>query len=920
MPSPWDSKREQELRREIRDHLDLEAEAAQEEGLSPEDAHRAARLAFGNPQSVREDVREAWGWQWLERFVIDVRHAIRLWARNPGFSTIAVATVAIGIGASTAIFSQINAVFWTPLPVNRPEQLRLLAWTSPRHPFVGGPNVLPGPPIDGAGETFGSVSYPAYVAMRDGTDTFSDLACWADLGEARPVVLGERGFGAVQFVSGNYFRTLGVAAALGRTLQPDDDRPGGASSVAMLSHRFWQRAFGSDPTVTTQTIRLNGQAFAIVGVLHERFFGMDQGVTPDVVVPMHAIQIAANTVNPLANRTTWNVCRIVGRMKPGVADERARTELEQWIQNAIAAAPPEQPYDPPRVWLLDGRRGLGTLRNAASAPLLVLLAVVGGLMLAACANIAGLLLARGSARQKEIVTRLALGAPRSRVVRQLVTESLVLSGAGGVLGLAFAYGLSGLGPSLLSGFMPTLFGADRALTVMPSLDARVLAFSVAAALASGLIFGIVPAFRATRVDLIATIRQTAAGSSRRSFLLSSGQVMVAAQTALAVLLLVTAGLFLRTVINLRAADLGFKPEGLLYARVEPRSGALPREQRQRFFEDAAKRVEQLPGVVAASATTFAPIGSEGEASIGFTAMPICTSDGVAKGLAPQAAAYSFVLPRFFETIGVPLVAGRDFTWSDNDPARRMRSAVVNETFARTLFPGQDALGQSFFLNFNARCTPPTTANEPLIIVGVVADSRTGLRGSAKPMLYVALGDSGTPVTLVLRTAGDAGAMIPVVRSAVREVNASIPTFSEATLVDLRERSLRRERLLSDLLVMFGAVTVVVCCLGIYGTLAYSVARRRSEISIRMAIGARARDVILMFIRESLLPVTVGIAVGCGATLALTRWLESLLFGVSSHDPLTIVAAAALFLLVATIAAAVPARAAARVDPVLALRQ
>lgn len=393
--------------------------------------------------------------------------------------------------------------------------------------------------------------------------------------------------------------------------------------------------------------------------------------------------------------------------------------------------------------------------------------------------------------------------------------------------------------------------------------------------------------------------------------------MVAAQTALAVVLLVGAGLFLRTVVNLRAADLGFRPEGLLYARVEPRSGALPPGQRQRFFEEATKRIERLPGVIAASATSVAPMGADGDTSIGAGAMTICTADAIAKGLPPQGATYSGVLPRFFETLGVPFVVGRDFTWSENEAGARTTPAVVNQAFARMHFPRKDAVGQTFFLEFGARCASATNG---LIIVGVVADSRVRLRGDAPPIFYVPLGGTGTPATLVLRTAGDPGVMISTVRAAVKEVNADIPTFSEATLVDLRERSLRRERLLSDLLALFGAVTLVVCCLGIYGTLSYSVIRRRSEISIRMAIGARARDVVLMFIRESLLPVTVGIAVGCAATLALTRWLDSLLFGISGHDPLTIVAAATLFLVVATTAAAIPARAAARVDPVLALRQ
>lgn len=343
-------------------------------------------------------------------------------------------------------------------------------------------------------------------------------------------------------MSGDYFRTLGVPAALGRPLQPDDHRPGSTSQVA------------------------------------------------------------------------------------------------------IATAPPELPYDPPRVWLLDGRHGLGTLREAATGPLVVLFAGVGALMLAACANIAGLLLARGNARQREIATRLALGAPRSRVVRQLVTESLVLSGVGGLIGLALANALSGLGPSLLSQFMPTLFGADRALNVAPGIDARVLAFSMAAAVLSGLIFGITPALRATQVDLIATIRQTTTGPEKSAWLLTSGQAMVAAQTALAVLLLNSAGLFVRTVINLRAADLGFRAEGLLYAKVEPRSGAMPQEQRARFFEDATKRLEQLPGVIAVSAAGVAPMGGAASLAPGVETIPICTRDAIANALPPLPTAYNAVLP------------------------------------------------------------------------------------------------------------------------------------------------------------------------------------------------------------------------------------------------------------------------------------
>ena len=358
-------------------------------------------------------VEKVTGWGWLERLWLDTRLAVRLWARTPGLTAIAIATIGLGIGASTALVGQVKAVFWTPLPVSSPQDLRFVAWTSPRHPFVFGPNVMAGPIVDGV-NTFGTVSYPAYLAIRDEATAFSDVACWADLGEARPVILGELGFGTVQFVSGNFFRTLGVRAALGRTIEPDDHTTAGWSPVAMISHRFWLRTFGGASDVTTRTLRLNGRQFAIVGVMPEGFFGLDPAVSPDIVVPNGAVEVAAATPNPLQNRGLWNPCRIVARVAPGRSDEEARIDLERVLAASIAAAPPSEPYDPPRVWLVPAAYGQSTLRDSTSTPLVVLLVVVGGLLLAACANIAGLLLARGSARSREIATRLALGASRAR--------------------------------------------------------------------------------------------------------------------------------------------------------------------------------------------------------------------------------------------------------------------------------------------------------------------------------------------------------------------------------------------------------------------------------------------------------------------------------------------------------------------------
>jgi predicted permease len=850
-----------------------------------------------------------------ERLWLDTRLALRLWAKSPAFSAIAIATIGLGVGATTALVGQVKAVFWTPLPVAAPQDLRFVAWTSPRRPFVFGPNVMAGPRVNGT-DTLGTVSYPAYLAMRDEATTFSDIACWADLGEARPVILGELGFGTVQFVSGNFFRTMGVRAAVGRTIEPHDHSYPAWSPVAMISHRFWQRTFGGAADVSSHTLRLNGRTFAIIGVMPEGFFGLDPAVSPDIVVPNGAVVVAAATENPLQNRGLWNPCRVVARLAPGRSEEEARLDLERVLAASIAAAPPSEPYDPPRVWLIPATYGLSTLREGTATPLIVLLVVVGGLLMAACANIAGLLLARGSARSREIATRLALGASRARVIRQLITESLVLSLAGGLLGLTLAYALSGAGTALLSQFMPTLFGADRTLNLPSMIDVRLLALGASLAILSGLLFGALPAIRATRLDLIAVIKNNA-GSGLPSFGLTGGQAMVATQTALAIMLLVGAGLFMRTLTNLRSADLGFETDGLLYARIEPRSGGLVQAQRRQFFEDAVTRLRAIPGVTAAAATGMAPLGADVSVGIGNFMMGVCPSTPRQAGATPDLVAASTVSPGYFETMGTAIVGGRDLTLSDAMPLGpgRAAPAIVNEAFAREYFPGQPAVGQAARVGNNCAGQLGT-----LTIVGVVADSRADLRAAAAPALFFPLGGFQGPVTLIVRTSGSPAAMIPTVRRAMTELNANTPTFSEAPVADLVERRLRRERLLSLLLTVFAGVTLCICCLGIYGMLAYAVERRHQEISVRMAIGARSIDVVRLMVRESLTPVAAGIAAGAALSIAANRALAQVLYGVSSYDPLTLIVASLLFLVVAIAAAALPSRTAARVNPALALRQ
>ena len=717
----------------------------------------------------------------------------------------------------------------------------------------------------------------------------------------------------MQFVSGNYFDVLGVGASLGRTLHVDDDGPETWAPVALIGHGFWQRAFGGDTAVTTRSLTLNGRVFAIVGVLPETFSGLDPATPVDIVIPVGAASIAAQTTNPLRNAGIWSICRVVARLRPGVSDERARSEFERVLAGSIATTPPAEPYNPPRVQLEAGGRGLSTLREASSAPLGVLLAGIGTLLAAACANIAGLLLARGRSRQREIATRLALGAPRRRVIRQLLTESLLLSAAGGAIGIGVAFALSGSARDLLSQFMPTVFGADRALALSIAPDLRVLRVALVTTIACGLLFGAAPALGATRVDLISAIRQVQPPASGRHAW-STGRVLVAAQSGLAVLLLVSCGLFVRTVANLESADLGFPVEHLLYARVEPRSANLPQSQRSQFFEQALARLERLPGVRSVAAATSVPFG--GKTNVGAEpTLTVCwtnASSGVPVALPVQV---NLVSPGYFSTLDVPLLAGRDFAWSDR-PSPQQIPVIVSEGLARRTFGVAGAVGGS--LRVSPDCAKPE-AGSAISIVGVSSDVRSDGRAEPPDLLYWPLRVAGAPTTLLVRTAGDPGSMIATVRAAVREVHPDIPTFSEAPLTAIRERAFRRERLISTLLGLFATVTALVGALGIYGMLTHDVSRRRAEIGIRMAIGADAPAVVRLVLGHALVAVSAGLATGLAAAVVVTRLFGSLLFGVSPGDPLVLAGAAGLFLIVAIAAVVVPAREATRIDPVLSLR-
>ncbi len=429
---------QRDLDSELTFHVESRMQDLIAEGHPPSEAARRARAELGDPARWQVDAREARGLRWLDELAVDVRIARRLATRNAAFTATAIVTLAVGIGATTAIFSELNAVLWRRLPVHNPEELRTLVWTSPQTGFLNTP-AFQGPRLQGA-ETFASYSYPVYKAMRDASSgSFSDLACWMEPGELLPVVMGDLGFGAVQFVSGNYFRALGIQAARGRTLQPEDDIEGSPATVAVITHRFWRRAFGGDPDVLTRTLMLNGTPFAIIGVLPDGFFGLDPAITPDVMVPMAMLHIAsAGGEGVLQTQANWSICRVFGRLRAAVADEQARAEAEAGALHSMTTTPNWPPkgrvYQLPKLWIVPADQGVEQLQTATKVPVLIALSAISLILLIACANIAGLLLARGTARQKEIATRMAIGASRARLVRQLLTESLLLAIAGGIRG------------------------------------------------------------------------------------------------------------------------------------------------------------------------------------------------------------------------------------------------------------------------------------------------------------------------------------------------------------------------------------------------------------------------------------------------------------------------------------------------------
>ena len=827
----------------------------------------------------------------------DVRYALRQMRKSPGFTLVAVLTLALGIGANTGIFTLVNAALLKSLPVPDPEQLFLVRMS------------------DRLAENT-RFSYPQFRDMRAALPQAASVAAmtwpsdfYANFGNRQPEMV--RG----QLVSGNYFQTIETYPALGRLLTVDDDRTVGGSPVAVISYGCWQRRFGQDRNLIGRKIIVNGMPLEIVGVAAPGFFGAKAGTAPEFWLPtmmqsavhyaQHYSQTeAAEFDKPWIAQQDISWLQLIVRVKSPQALPQADAALNQLFRQDFERAvlkltdPQERrAFLRTRLELEPGGRGLPSLRRSFSQSLTVLMGTVGLVLLIACANLANLLLARAAVREREIAVRLSLGATRARLVRQLLTECVLMSGFGAVLGVGVAYWCSAVLPKWASSGATPI-----SLNLAP--DARVLFFSTAVALLTGFLFGLAPAVQGTRVEPIRALKASARGfaGSGRGWALK--QTLVASQVALSLVLLVGAGLFLRTLRNFSELDPGFDRDHILTVWLDTHMAGYKQEQLSALYERLIERVEAIPGVRSASlASCGLAIGCGDSSDIYLPGIPHTNGETDAQERR--------VSHHFFDTVGIPLVEGRDFTTTDNE--KTLAVTIVNQTFVREFLKDKNPIGQYFGYD---------TANDHRFqIVGVVKDARVNdIRESAPPMIYHSIAQDAIDVeSLDVRTFADPSRLISQVRQAVRSVDPNLPIGGIATLAEQVSSNLAQQRLIARLTTIFGVLALGLACLGLYGVMSYTVARRTSELGIRLALGSTRWSALWVVLRESFIVIGAGILVGACLSLAGARLVSSMLFGLSPHDPLTLAAAAMLLLLVSVASGLLPAWRAAQVDPMAALR-
>ncbi|MGC2888487.1 MAG: ABC transporter permease [Candidatus Acidiferrum sp.] len=829
----------------------------------------------------------------------DLRFGLRMLAKSPGFTAIAVITLALGIGANTAIFSLLNQVLMRQLPVKNPDELVILR--------------APGPVtghVSSDGDDAESFSYPMYKGLRDSNSVFSGI--FSVYGFPASVARhGETDRASGELVTGNFFEVLGVQPAVGRVFSQDDDRVPGAQPVVVLSHSYWERRFGSDPSVLNKVLLINNVEMTVVGVAQSGFFGVQVGKTPDIFVPMmmtrQMIPAGAETLDE------WNDywMKVLARRKPGISLKQAeaginaayRPLLEEQLPQIKSAWSQEkrQRFLNKKIVLSSGARGRTIIQRDAGTPLIALFVMVALVLLIACINVANLLLARGASRQREFAIRTAMGASRSRMIRQLLAESLLCAFGGGALGIL-------LGTWLMRILTPVVVSNAGIRGLTESLDARVLSFAIGATLFSGVFFGLLPAWRVTRLGVSDVIKDQGSTSSASVSHVGFRKALVAGQVAFTILLLAGAGLFMRSLWNLQNQNLGMKTSHVITFSIQPELTGYDTPRSIALFDQLRARLAAMPGVV----------------SVGASEVPILTGDDEGSNITaeggPQLAEelqdvnYDQVSPDYFSTMGIPLLSGREFTEADGATAPKV--AIASEAMVKRFFPGRNPLGLHFAFGGGKNHKPE------IEIVGVVKDVRQDHVSSAiLPYVYIPYAQRArlSGMTFYVRSTQDPALLGTALQSEVRQIDPNLPVYDLKTMERVVAEDLFSARIVAVLSAAFAGLAALLAALGIYGVLAYVVVQRTREIGIRMALGAVAGHVRLMILKEVGLMVLIGVGVGLPAAYGLARFSESLLYGVHAGDPAVYAAGLALIALIALAACFIPARRATRVDPLVALR-
>jgi len=882
-----------DLEEEMRLHLELRGEQQAESGTEASEASAAARRRFGNPAVLQQKSRSAWGWEWLEDCSQDVNYGLRGMVRSAGISVVALLSLALGIGANTAIFSLMDTVLLKSLPVKEPSQLVLFGNGLDEGISDGFPNRW-------------LYSYPFYREMQKRNHVFSDVAAaFSMVDKVHGLVQGrsEAEPMNVQLVSGTYFPMLGVQPVVGRAISEDDDGTQGGHPVAMVSYTWWTQNLARDRSVLDKKLTIGLTSYSIVGVAPAEFFGTKVGESPDIWIPL-SMQKEVPPGFDGYNDNLFESLHLMARLKPGVSNAEATAEanvLYQQILRGFSGVPLNQKtlreLDKTHVELESMATGFSRLRYMFSEPLKILMAVVGLVLLIACANIANLLLARSTARAREFAVRRALGAGRSRLIRQLLTESLMLALMGGALGIAFA--------SVASRVLLRMVDDGRMpLHLNVALDMRLLLFTLMVTLATALLFGTIPAFRATRVQVTDSLKEgrgQAAGSSRGPL----AKVLVVLQVALSLVLLVGAGLFVRALMNLRNVETGFNKENVIRLRVDPSSAGYKEDTRlENLYRQIEQRVSALPGVRAASFSGFT--FNEG------TWNNAIWVQGYPEGHRDIDVHHNAVGDGYFVAMGIPVLAGR--TFGAQDSATSPKVGVIGETTARTLFPAGSPIGKHY-----GRGGPEHAGD--IEVIGVVKDVKyNSLDEEQQPGDYLPYSQNVRYLdSFEVRYSGDTGATVAAIRQAIHDVDLTVPVSDVTTLDERVARSISNQRLVAQLLSFFGLLAVFLSCIGIYGLMSYVVSRRTNEIGVRMALGAEPAHVLWLVLRESLWLVAVGTAIGVPVALAAQGLVASMLFGLRPNDAVTLVGGVVVLLLLAAVAGYLPARRASRIDPMISLR-